>query len=508
MPCYNNVVRKLEIEKEYIVKISKEYPIDNEPVTQTLPLDIKENLNKDTSSSMGSIKDSPVIDSPKYKQKTKVYEPRPLNPQDPVYNDILEQFVSRPVKPKYYFEEFGDYWSCSCGHINKGESCVGCGIDRQLLRKLFILHKPADASSILNKRVEANRQEIDKESAYNKAFTEKNKNISNSDLDNIQPLEEDKGYDTSHMKSSLNSDKVQDCTLHTNSNLASKSNDPRLPKTANETALNDTIVLPHRSNRKKRNIIIAAIIILILAIAGGGYYYYTNIASPAMALEDAITTMENGKYAEAIEKFKALGDYEDSKTHLRDCYISLGDKYLSDKSYADALEAYENAQDLKNDNNIKDKIKKLKFTYVKDYQSKGGDKFESYLAELMDINYPGVSDIYNKYYAWHIKVVANKDETDNSSSTSTFSRSDTVYFHANLTGGAPNEKIKLYYTVTWPDGHKQTEQLDQDWKTGSKIVAHFSYPIALLGAEGKMTFKIYDSESNEEMGSCTVSIED
>lgn len=493
------------------MKILKEYPIDNEPVTQTLPIDIKENLKEKTESSLSSAtssEGSPVIDSPKYKQKTKVYEPRPLNPQDPVYYDIMEQFVSRPVKPKYYFEEFGDYWSCSCGHINKGESCVGCGIDRQLLRKLFILHKPADANSILNKQVEANRREIDKESAYNKAFTAKNNSVTNSNLDDIQPLEYDKEYDVSHAKDSSNSTENKACTLHTKSNSTSKSNNSNVPKTREETALNDTIVLPPKGNNKKKNIIIAAIIAIILAITGGGYYYYTYIASPAIALEDAITTMENGNLEEAIKKFKALGDYEDSETRLRDCYISLGDKYLKDKSYDDALEAYENAQDLKNDNNIKDKIKKLKFTYVKDYQSKGGDEFESYLAELMEINYPGITSIYNNYYAWHMKVVANKDESDSSSSTSTFSRSDTVYFHANLSGGAPNEKIKLYYTVTWPDGHKQTQQLNQDWKTGSKIVAHFSYPIALLGAEGKMTFKVYDSESNEEMGSCTVNIKD
>ena len=78
-------------------------------------------------------------------KKTKVYEPRPLTPDDEIYEDILEHFASAPTKPKYWFEEFGDYWSCSCGHINKGNSCKNCGLDRELLRSLFILHtKPAD----------------------------------------------------------------------------------------------------------------------------------------------------------------------------------------------------------------------------------------------------------------------------------------------------------------------------------------------------------------------------
>ena len=64
---------------------------------------------------------------------TQVYEPRPLTPDDDIYEDIIEQFASAPTKPKYWFEEFGDYWSCSCGHINKGDRCKSCGLERDLL---------------------------------------------------------------------------------------------------------------------------------------------------------------------------------------------------------------------------------------------------------------------------------------------------------------------------------------------------------------------------------------
>ncbi|MBQ3184508.1 MAG: hypothetical protein IJB54_00840, partial [Firmicutes bacterium] len=53
-------------------------------------------------------------------EPTQVYEPRPLTPDDDLYEDIIEQFATAPTKPKYWFEEFGDYWSCSCGHINRG----------------------------------------------------------------------------------------------------------------------------------------------------------------------------------------------------------------------------------------------------------------------------------------------------------------------------------------------------------------------------------------------------
>lgn len=83
---------------------------------------------------------------------TQVYEPRPLTPEDDIYEDIIEQFASAPTKPKYWFEEFGDYWSCSCGHINRGDKCKSCGLERELLRSLFILHKPADSPGKLNRK--------------------------------------------------------------------------------------------------------------------------------------------------------------------------------------------------------------------------------------------------------------------------------------------------------------------------------------------------------------------
>ena len=84
---------------------------------------------------------------------TQVYEPRPLTPDDDIYEDILEHFASAPTKPKYWFEEFGDYWSCSCGHINDGDICTNCGLEKSLLRSLFILHRPEGATENPNKKL-------------------------------------------------------------------------------------------------------------------------------------------------------------------------------------------------------------------------------------------------------------------------------------------------------------------------------------------------------------------
>ena len=118
-------------------------------------------------------------------KKTKVYEPRPLTPDDEIYEDILEHFASAPTKPKYWFEEFGDYWSCSCGHINKGNSCKNCGLDRELLRSLFILHKPADTPGKLNKKLRKAKEQVDREETLEAERKRRHRNLMRRNLQSL-----------------------------------------------------------------------------------------------------------------------------------------------------------------------------------------------------------------------------------------------------------------------------------------------------------------------------------
>ena len=468
------------------MKINKEYPYETGSLTQTLPRELKDKLNNEFQNITSDDNSSSNNAEPK---KTRIYEPKPLTPQDPVYDEVMEQLSSRPVKPKYWFEEFGDYWSCSCGHINRGDVCTGCGLERDLLRQLFILHKPDDTASVLSERVSESRDRIDKEAEYSKASALQRESSSASDIDNIKPI---------------SVPAVQPPPQVTVTEDGDGNKKDADSKSVEVEVIQPTQIAVQAKSHKKRNIIIAIAAVLVLALAGAAYYVYTFIATPAKEYESAQAMMNSGKYEKAIEKFTALGDYEDSENLIRECYIGIGDRCLEAKEYDNALKAYRTAQDMDDTNEIKDKINLVKYQYVKDHASKGGDTFESYLAELKEMNYPGINAIYDKYYAWHMKIIANSSEDDLSTSQTTFSRFDTVFFHASLTGGEPDETISLYYTVTWPGGFKETQALDSRWKSGSKITAHFSYPIAFMGSEGNLTFKLYDSQSNEEMGSCTI----
>lgn len=618
-------------------------------------------------------------------QKTQVYEPRPLTPDDDIYEDIIEQFASAPTKPKYWFEEFGDYWSCSCGHINKGDYCKSCGLSRELLRSLFILHKPGYATSKLDKKVKRAQKKVDQEEQQylEKESRRKKREASGEDLTIVTPIEPAPAFqepiENEDIREAKNSD-LQQATqgnkqqenaqqtaqgsrrqentqqtgngeiqqtaqdvkaltdvsqqaqssesLHTlpsaiqktstgqigikltrdepnsaaqtaqdKSQSADCGQDDAKPSVfahpnANKTSTQQTNVQPssttpgqdetetssvnadqHQADpvknkpakikfteinvaeaansgnppKKKRAIIIAAITIVLLLIAICGYMIYIHMAAPAMKYEDAQELQAAGKYQKAIEKYESLADYKDSQEKIWQCYISMGDDQYANGKYEKAIKTYQKALKLKKSKKINEKIRNCyiaigdrqyesgeyenalktyisvvemgdsdelqekinaaKFAYVKAFQADRTSQVEQYMAELMTLKYPGIQEIYDAYYAWHVKILANTSETDYSTDIDTASRKDTVYFHALISGGEPNESVELYYEIAWPNGSKQIYGLDSRWQDGSKITARFQYPIPLFGKEGKLTFTLYDKNTNEVMGNDSITFQ-
>ena len=458
-------------------------------------------------------------------QPTQIYEPRPLTPDDDIYDDIIEQFSSSPTIPKYWFEEFGDYWSCSCGHINRGDYCKSCGLERELLRSLFILHKPENAQGKLNKKLKKSREQVDKESAQyaEKESRRKEREASGEDLTKVVPIE-------------IDSQKCSEPIEHSDSG--------KKPITYEIVDPSPTsLTVPNNKNNSKKLKILIAILICLVLVSVGGFVIYRHMAAPAMEYEEAIQLRDDGMYEEAIEKFTSLGDYKDSQELIWECWILLGDSYYKAGEFDKAIETYNTALSLKEDSSINSKIRKCHigigdkyykageyekaldsystateispseklqekindamFGYVKKHISERTSKVEEYMDELMDMNYPGIQTVYDEYYAWHVSLIANKSENDFSNDISTFSRKDTVYFHAMLSGGEPSEVIRLYYEVTWPDGHKELYNLDSSWQAGDKLTARFQYSMPLFGREGKLTFTLYDAGTSEVLGSHT-----
>lgn len=315
-------------------------------------------------------------------QRTQVYEPRPLTPEDDIYDDIIEKFATEPTKPKYWFEEFGDSWSCSCGHINQGDTCESCGLERELLRSLFILHKPDNADGSLL---------------------------------GVKPIKHSRAK--------------------------------------------------KRSGAFNKKIIVAIVVCVVLILVSGAGIYMYLVSSGQNAQEQKLQT--------------AYMIPENLPT-------ALGALWPEDMM---AFTAAVNAG---------------KFAYVQKHLSEDDQQALTYMAQLMVDDYPGIQEVFDEYYAWEVSIVANRSESDFETDLETVSRKDTVYFHATLSGGAPDESIELYYEVTWPNGSSEIYGLDSYWQAGSNITARFQYPIPLFGAEGKLTFNLYDKNTKELMGTDTV----
>lgn len=360
-----------------------------------------------------------------YKElEDKGFERELLTPDDENYEDIMENYEevmekmsSDPTKPKYWFKEQGDHWYCSCGQLNKGDRCINCGLERDLLRALFFLHEPGEQPG----RYEG------------------------MDID------------------------------YTN------------------------VDIPGGRLSAKAKILIAIAVILIL-LAAAGVFSYFYVIKPTMEQEAAANAQAVAASMEANVPLCS----SDMSSFIRNSYITAGDELCKSSDFEDALSFYSMAQAINDNSAVQDKINSAKYGYVDAHKSEGGEKFEKYLNELYDANYPNIGTIYDEYYAWHFKVVANLDPEDYSTDVSTVSRSDTVYFHVSVSGGPPDESVNVYYEATWPSGAKQTERMGTDWKSGSKGYARFSYPVPILAKEGTLTFKIYDESTKELLGSDTV----
>ena len=301
---------------------------------------------------------------------TQVYEPRPLTPDDDIYEDIIEQFASEPTKPKYWFEEFGDYWSCSCGHINKGDTCMSCGLQRDLLRSLFILHKPADSPGKLNKKLsKAAKEQADKEKQVliDKENRRKQREAAGDDGLSVVPIEIDTHEEPDTQDENL-CDTADDHSVQeeTSTEGPSPSETPSNSLAVQEesTAIEGNQSLVPAVVKKKpglrgiasRKKIIAAIAACLVLIGGGLFVIYHYLAAPAMQYEDAMKLQEAGKYEKAIEKYEALGDYKDCEERIWQCYCSIGDRYFDAGEFQKAIDTYNIAIKLKDHKTLHEKI--------------------------------------------------------------------------------------------------------------------------------------------------------
>lgn len=94
--------------------------------------------------------------------------------------------------------------------------------------------------------------------------------------------------------------------------------------------------------RHKKTAVIIAAIAAALAVA---YFGITTIVIPLSKYNDAVALMETGDLAGAEAAFKALGDYKDSQTRVKECQYNKAVALLEEGKYSSAKKAFESLGD-------------------------------------------------------------------------------------------------------------------------------------------------------------------
>ena len=167
---------------------------------------------------------------------------------------------------------------------------------------------------------------------------------------------------------------------------------------------------------------------------------------------------------------------------------------LNDGLYIRAIEAFEELDGYKDSD---DKINKAKYEYVLDNRTNNNATTYEFLTDLKRIDYKNSIDIYEDLYEWKITMLAvNSSESDESTNKSSISKYDTVYFHFKLTGGKPNESVRIKVTDIPPNGNSSDYYFDSVWEDGDILWYSWGYNEPEYGIEGTLQCKFYDEDNN------------
>ena len=391
---------------------------------------------------------------------------RPIHPEDRSYRDVMMLFSDQPVKPKYWFKDFGDYWSCSCGQINRGDICSNCGIERELLRQLFDGDMP-DSSAAACGTDPADPVETDAET-------------------------ESVPYDDSYR---FEADEDSDSEAVAYESDGAEDHDP--PDSSGEFT-------DYQRRRRRTGKVMILLLVLILLLGGGlAVFYFYGL--PEIKRQNDIQT--NAAKNSLIESLPgALSAYDDSAVSF-DINRSVGDHYYEKKNYEKAIEYYNKALDSKSDESLRRKVDAAKYNYVSTHRKEGGALFETYLDELYKAKHSGIQHIYDSYYEWEASIVTNTGAKDYTTDMSTINRANTIYFHTTFSGGPPDEKLDLYYEIVWPDGSKQKRAISSTKSSGETVTTNCTYTYPAKPGEGKLIYRIFSNSNHKQLATDSVTLQ-
>lgn len=216
----------------------------------------------------------------------------------------------------------------------------------------------------------------------------------------------------------------------------------------------------------------------------------------------ALQLKNEGRFEEAIPLMRDISEYHDAAAQLDVIYYEYAAALFNEENYKKAYEqlksisdearegiaadplyldtVYRYGRSLIDSGNIREGIAVL--DPVKDYQDtvsiindtkyqyvlnhKNGEDVTTYqyLKDLSSIWYADSNAMYSELYNTKCELVINNSENSTASLTAgSIGNRSPLYVHYKLTGGTPvsDEKTKLHFVITYPDGKTETADLTQ-----------------------------------------------
>lgn len=233
-----------------------------------------------------------------------------------------------------------------------------------------------------------------------------------------------------------------------------------------------------RKKRKKRAKIIGITAVCIILIAGGVSFpfmkdYFENIGDYNAAMQ-----LYNDKnYKAAIEAFKQLDDFKDSKEMIKNCDYDTAMQLYYDGNYPQAAWAFRDI------GNFKDSA---------DMQKKAELAWREKLATVATNNILGSSS-WGSYYISANGSVENFNNNPGKSNSNI-----SINEHGKIVSIADNYQLYALHEDGYVTNSKTNNKLDSDWENIIQITPCFNATNVALTNEGKVVYGEIRDEYNPD----------
>ncbi|MFI3164315.1 MAG: tetratricopeptide repeat protein [Bacillota bacterium] len=274
------------------------------------------------------------------------------------YNEQISEKFAHIPNIKYAYSENEHVWRCPCGCVNQKDSCFICGNGKIDTRNFFDAERLERAEGWRKEKLRTDETKIlpnqlQEKSAQLSAVLDSV--IIDAKSENSQVVAGAIATINEIYNEELFLKKVQASEMLEKANARFKGRkdaeaDFKHMMTREANILAERKRLKKQRTRKitKVSSILASIFVCLCLICISSFYVVTEIAVPAWQYESALTSFENGQYDDAINKFTALGEYENSAEMVTESTYKLAESYIQSGDYESARAIFQNLGEYEN----------------------------------------------------------------------------------------------------------------------------------------------------------------